>query len=102
MLRATKSHLSSSCKTLLVLFLWGATKWEKPEKWEASPLARLVPLHGPLLSKTHGYNSVFTLNTRMLKLMKCIHIEYKYISCILHIEVKPHEVEAHEVEAHEV
>lgn len=40
---------SPSCRTLLVLILWGATKWDKPAKWEGSPLARLVPLRGPLL-----------------------------------------------------
>ncbi|KZS05497.1 Uncharacterized protein APZ42_031318 [Daphnia magna] len=57
-LRATRSNLSSSCKTLLVLFLRGATKWDKPAKWEASPLARLVPLRGPLLYQERWANAV--------------------------------------------
>ena len=46
--KATKLK-SPSCLTLLVLFLWSATKWDKPAKWEGSPLAQLVPLRGPLL-----------------------------------------------------
>ena len=46
--KATKLK-SPSCRTVLVLILWGATKWDKPAKWEGSPLARLVPLRGPLL-----------------------------------------------------
>jgi hypothetical protein len=46
--KATKLK-SPSCRTLLVLILWGATKWDKPAKWEGYPLARLVPLRGPLL-----------------------------------------------------
>ena len=48
--KATKLK-SPSCRTVLVLILWGATKWDKPAKWEGSPLARLVPLRGPLLHR---------------------------------------------------